>query len=405
VALTTTSVKNAKPRTKPYKLADEKGLYLEVRPNRARYWRMKYRFAGVEKRLALGVWPDVGLKQARDRRDDARRLLADGVDPGFVKQLQKASQAERAENSFEAVALEWFAKHARTWASNHSDRILRRLKSDVFPWLGTRPIAEIGAPELLRVLRRVESRGAIETAHRVLQSCGQVFRYAIATGRADRDPAADLRGALPPARQRHHASITHPREVAELLRGIDGYEGSFVTRSALKFAPLVFVRPGELRKAEWSEIDLEAGEWRISAERMKAREQHIVPLSRQATEILSELHPLTGHGQYVFPGTRSRRRPMSENTINAALRRLGYAKDEATGHGFRSTASTLLHEQGWAADVIERQLAHAERNKVRAAYNYAEHLPERRKMMQAWADYLDALRDGENAAPIRRATG
>jgi integrase len=300
------------------------------------------------------------------------------------------------------MAREWHTKFARTWASSTADVILRRLERDVFPWIGSRAIAEISAAELLAVLRRIESRGALETAHRAHQYSGQVFRYALATGRAERDPSGDLRGALPPVKSRHHASITDPKSVGELLRAISSYRGSFVVKCALRLAPLVFVRPGELRNAEWTEINLDAGEWRIPAARMKMGAPHIVPLSTQAVAILRELHALTGFGKYVFPGTRSRARPMSENTVNAALRRLDYDSDQMTGHGFRSMASTLLNEAGWHRDAIERQLAHAERDKVRAAYNYAEHLPGRRRMMQAWADYLESLEAGAEVIPLRR---
>lgn len=394
MALTDTAIRNAKPKEKPYKLADEKGLFLLVHPNGGRYWRFKYRFVGKEKLLALGVYPDVSLKEARERRDNARKQVAADIDPGQHRKALKAAKATCAENSFEIVAREWFAKHSPNWAVNHSSKILRRLERDIFPWIGNRPIGDITAPELLTVLRRIESRGALETAHRALQNCGQVFRYAVATGRAERDPSGDLRGALPPTKQIHHASITDPKAIGGLLRAIKGYQGSFITKCALQLAPLVFVRPGELRKAEWSEFDLDAAEWRIPAARMKMREQHIVPLSSRAVAILRELYALTGNGRYVFPGARTNGRPMSENTINAALRRLGYSGNEMTGHGFRSMASTILNEQGWHRDAIERQLAHAERNSVRAAYNYAEHLAERRKMMQAWADYLDGLSAG-----------
>jgi integrase len=341
---------------------------------------MDYRVNGKRKTLALGVYSDVSLKDARERRDEARKLLVNGIDPGETRKAQKADRAEDM-NTFEAVAREWFAKYSPNWVTNHANKIIRRLERDVFPWIGKRPIREINAPELLTVLRRIETRDALETAHRAMQNCGQVFRYAIATGRVERDPSADLRGALPPVKEKHYASITDPKTVRELLSAIEGYRGSFVTQCALKLAPLVFVRPGELRKAEWSEFNLEAAEWRIPAEKMKMQETHIVPLSRQAVAILRELHPLTGSGRYVFPGARTNGRPMSENTVNAALRRLGYPKDEMTGHGFRSMASTILNEQGWHRDAIERQLAHTERNAVRAAYNYAEYLPERRKMM------------------------
>lgn len=389
--LTNTAVINAKPKEKPYRLSDEKGMYLEITPTGAKYWRLKYRFAGKEKRLALGVYPDVTLKDAREKRDSARALLANGVDPGIHKQITKRAAKVAAANSFEAVAREWFTKFSTQWVASHSDKIIRRLERDIFPWLGNRPIGEIEPPELLEVLHRVEKRGAIETAHRALQNCGQIFRYAIATSRAKRDPAADLRGALTPSVEKHHPTITDPKAIGDLLRDIEGYKGSFVTKCALQLAPLVFVRPGELRKAEWSEFNLDGAEWRIPAERMKMREQLIVPLASQAVVVLRALHPLTGEGRFVFPGARSYTRPMSENTVNAALRRLGYDKEQMTGHGFRSMASTLLNEQGWNRDAIERQLAHGDRNSMRATYNFAEYLPERRKMMQAWADYLDGL--------------
>jgi integrase len=398
--LTDIATKGAKATTKAYKLSDGKGMYLEVMPTGSKYWRLKYRFGGKEKRLAIGVYPEVTLKEARDGRDAARRLLAQGIDPSAAKQLAKHAINTAATNSFEAVAREWFAKHSPNWVKSHSSKIIRRFERDIFPWVGARPIAEVSAPELLTALRRVESRGALETAHRALQDCGQVFRYAIATGRADRDPAADLRGALPPTKEKHHASVTDPKAVGALLRAIAGYKGTLITKCALSLAPLVFVRPGELRKAEWAEFDLDAAEWRIRPERMKMRVQHIVPLSSQAVAILRELHALTGGGNYVFPGARSNGRPMSENTVNAALRNLGYASNEMTGHGFRSMASTLLNEAGWNRDAIERQLAHAERDNVRAAYNYAEHIPERRKMMQAWADRLDDLARGAEVIPL-----
>lgn len=404
--LTDTAIRRAKPQAKAVKLFDGGGLYLEVNPAGGKWWRWKYRFGGKENRLSLGVYPDVSLKAAREKRDTARQQLAAGIDPGQARRAEKLAQA--GAESFEAIAREWHAKFSPGWVASHGDRILKRLEKNLFPWIGKRLIAEIKAPELLAVLRRIESRGALETAHRAMQNCGQVFRYAVATGRAERDPTGDLRGALPAPKEKHHASIIEPKRIGELLRAIDTYEGFFATKCALRLAPLVFVRPGELRKAQWREFDLDKGEWRIPAERMKMREQHIVPLSRQATAILRELEPLTNKAIpskpdapcYVFPGGRSRERPMSENAILAALRRMGYAKDEMTGHGFRSMASTLLHEQGWNHQVIERQLAHAERNAVSAAYNFAEHLPERRKMMQAWADYLDGLKASAEVIPI-----
>ncbi|MCG9060202.1 tyrosine-type recombinase/integrase [Laribacter hongkongensis] len=401
--LTDAACRNAKPGADGSlaKYSDGKGLYLLVKPV-GKYWRLDYRFGGKRKTLALGVYPSVSLKDARERRDEARKLLEGGADPGEARKAQKAAGSLNAANSFEVIAREWHAKFLPTWTVGHADKIMRRFERDVFPWLGSRPVAEIDAPTLLAVLRRIESRGAIETAHRAMQSAGQVFRYAIATGRAQRNPAADLVGALAPAIKQSFPTITDPIKIAELLRAIDGYQGTLPTLCALRLAPLVFVRPGELRKAEWSEIDLDGSTWIIPAERMKMREKHVVPLSEQAVSSLRELHPLTGGGPYVFPGARTNGRPMSENTVNAALRRLGYDKDTMTGHGFRHMASTLLNEQGWNRDAIERQMAHAERNQVRAVYNYAEYLPERRKMMQAWSDYLDALKAGTAAKPLLR---
>ena len=403
MALTAVDVKSAKPKDKPYKLADEKGLYLEVTPNGGRYWRMKYRHQGKEKRLALGTYPETSLAEARAGREEARKLLAQGIDPSAAKQEAKAAKLLAAATSFEAVAREWHTNYSPSWVPSTAARILRTLEKDVFPAIGGKPIADITAPALLAVLRKIEARGTVFSAHKARQYAGQIFRYAIATGRAERDPAADLRGALQPFRHENHAAVTEPRKVADLLRAIDGYSGQFMTACALKLAPLVFVRPGELRRAEWAEFDTSAREWRIPAEKMKMREPHIVPLSDQALAIVAALQPVTGAGKYLFPSLRTGDRCMSENTVNAALRRLGYASDEMTGHGFRSMATTLLNEQGWNRDAIERQLAHAERDQVRAAYNRAEHLPERRKMMQAWADYLDGIKKGADVVPIRRA--
>jgi len=400
--LSTAKIQNATAQKKTVRLFDGRGLYLEIAPTGSRWWRFKYRFAGKEKRISLGVYPDVGLKKARDRRDEMRKLVADGIDPSAARKQQKLMALDAAANTFEAVAREWFEKHSANWEASYSVKLLARLEANIFPWLGDRPIRDIKPPELLSVLRRVESRGVLETAHRLMNYCGNIYRYAVATGRAERDISSDLRGALPPSTPQHHASVTDPEGVAALLRAIDGYRGSNVTRYALQLAPLVFVRPGELRKAEWSEIELEAGEWRIPAERMKMKTKHIVPLSRQAVAIVRALQPLTGKQHYVFPGARSRELCMSENTVNGALRRLGWSGSEMTGHGFRSMASTLLNEQGWNRDAIERQLAHTERNSIRAAYNYAEHLPERRRMMQAWSDYLDTLKRRPDAG-VREA--
>ena len=391
-------IDKTKPQAKTVRLSDGRGMYLEISPAGGKWWRFKYRFAGKERRISLGVYPDVPLAAAREKREEARRQVAAGIDPGEQRKAAKVALIESTENTFEAIAREWFGMFSTKWVKGHADKIIRRLELNVFPWLGARPIKAITAPELLAVLRRVESRGANETAHRALQVCGRVFRYAIATGRADRDPSRDLSGALAPIQERHFASITEPLAVGELLRAIDAYKGAFVTRCALRLAPLVFVRPGELRAAQWAEFDFDKSEWRIPASRMKARVQHIVPLSTQAVAILRELQPLTGRFPFAFPSVRSRYRAMSENAITGALRRMGYTGQDMTGHGFRSMASTLLNEQGWNRDAIERQLAHGERDAVRAAYNYAEHLPERRRMMQAWADYLEKLKNGSGDA-------
>ena len=291
------------------------------------------------------------------------------------------------------MAREWFSKHAKNWKESHSSKIMARLEKDVFPWIGTKSIAYVTAPDLLACLRKVESRGKVESAHRILQNCSAIFRYAVATGRVERDPCGDLRGAIPPAKVRHHPTMTDPKKIGELLRAVDGYEGSIVVRCALQLSPLVFLRPGELRQAEWNEINIKEREWRIPAQRMKMDEQHIVPLSEQAIKILEEIKPITGSGRYVFPSGRSNSRPMSNNAVTAALRRMGFEQGTMSAHGFRSMASTLLNEQGFNRDWIERQLAHGERDKIRAAYNYAQYLPERRKMMQAWANYLDELRN------------
>ncbi len=391
--LTDAAARNAKSKDKPYKIADSAGLYLLVKTS-GKYWRMDYRFAGKRKTLAIGVYPAVSLISARQKRDEARKLLAEDVDPAIVKAINKQTKQYAAENTFKAIALEWHAKTSSTWAESTAHNIKRYLEKDIFPWLGNRVIKDIAAPELLAVLRKIESRGAHEKASRCREYAGRVFRYAIATGRADRDPSGDLRGALTPVKVKHHASITDPKLIGGLLRAIRGFSGSYITKCALQIAPLVFVRPGELRHAEWSEIDFDKSDWRIPDHKMKMNEPHIIPLSPQAIEILRSIQPLTSEGRYIFPGIHSASRPMSENTINAALRRMGYEKDEMTGHGFRSMASTLLHEHGWPHEAIERQLAHAERNKVVAAYNYAEHLPKRKEMMNWWADYLDSLAVG-----------
>jgi integrase len=403
LALTDVKIRSLKGREKPYKVADGRGLFLVITPSSSKYWRFRYRFADKEKSLSLGVYPDVSLLDAREKTREARKMLANDKDPGAEKQIKKRERKLAAGNTFEMIAREWFQKNSVQWVESHGGRILNRLEKDVFPYVGKRPITEISAPEILTVLQRIENRGAIETAHRAHQNFGQIFRYAIASGYAENDPSPHLRGALKPVKQRHHASITDPKKIGELLRTIDSYEGFFVTKCALRLAPLVFVRPGELRQAEWDEFNFETAEWRIPASKMKMRELHIVPLAKQAIEILQEVRMLTGNGKYVFPSIRTSKRPMSENTVTGALRRLGYTSEEMTGHGFRSMASTLLNEKGWNRDAIERQLAHAERNNIRAAYNYAEYLPERRKMMQEWADYLDGLKTGAEIISLNKS--
>jgi integrase len=374
-----------------HKLFDGGGLYLEIHANGSKYWRLKYRYAGKERRLALGVFPAVSLAEARNRRDDARRLLRDGIDPASARTAVKAQQAP-VDNTFGAVAAEWLRRREQHEGLAEVTTAKTRWFLSLAEALNDKPAEAITAPDVLMILRKLEENGNIDTAHRVKQKIGQVLRYAVATGRAQYDVTAALRGALVPLRHKHRAALTKPAEAGRLLRAIETHRGQPTTRAALQLSALTFVRPGELRRAEWSEIDLDACEWRIPAEKMKMRAAHIVPLSRQATAILRALQPLTGSGRYVFPSLRGASRCMSENTVNVAIRDLGFGPAEMTAHGFRSMASTLLNEQGWNRDAIERQLAHAERDTVRAAYNYAEHLPERRKMMQAWADYLDRLR-------------
>ncbi len=404
VPLSDAKIRNAKPQAKEVKYFDGGGLFLLVTPTGGRLWRLKYRHAGKEKQLALGSYPEVSLADAREKRDAARKQIAAGIDPGETRKAEKRTGSENAANTFEAVAREWHARQKGVWTEGHAERTMQRLERDVFRCIGARPISEITAPELLTVFRRIESRGAHETAHRARFVCGQVFRYAVATGRAERDPAADLKGALTPLKVRHHAAITDPKEVASLLRAIDGYQGSFVVKCALQLAPLTIVRPGELRQAEWAEIDLDAAEWNIPAERMKMKVAHLVPLSAQAVTILRELQGLTGNSRYVFPSGRSFARPMSNNAVNAALRRMGFDKDEMTGHGFRAMARTILDEVLQVrVDFIEHQLAHAVKDPNGRAYNRTAHLSERRKMMQLWADYLDGLKSGAKVIPLRRA--
>ena len=384
------------------KLSDDRGLQLWIYADGRKYWRLRYWVAGKEKSLSLGVYPEVSLRQARTRRDAERQRLAAGLDPSAERRADKLRAKLAAENSFEAVAREWYGKQVHTWVAHHAADVLRRLEHNIFPTLGARPIAQIEAPELLAAVRRIEERGAYDLAHRVLQVCGQVFRYGIATGRCTRDLAADLRGALTPHVKKNQAAV-RPEELPDLLRAIATYDklGERQTLLALQLMVLTFVRTGELIGALWSEIDLEAGLWFIPAERMKAGTEHLVPLARQAVAILQELKALGGGSRFVFPG-RNRDKPISNNTMLFALYRLGY-KGKMTGHGFRAVASTVLNEQGWRADVIERQLARCERNEVRGAYNRAEYLAERARMMQAWADHVDALAKGAKVLPFKAA--
>ena len=394
MSLSESAVRNAGGREKPYKLHDERGLFLLVQPSGSRYWRFKYYFHGIEKLLSLGVYPDVRLSDARAKRDEARRQIAAGIDPSLKRRTEKDAR----ENTFGAIAAEWLEGKKNVLTQSSWERDRDQLLKIVGPYLASRPIAEIRPAELLAVLRRLEKRGVLDTAYRVRAVCGRVFRYAIATGRAEHDISAALKGALTPKRSHSYPAVTDPNEVGQLLRAIEDYDGQKTTHAALRLAPYVFVRPGELRGAEWREFDLAHQEWRIPPARMKMKELHIVPLATQVVDILGELARWTGTYRFVFPAIGKRERPLSENTLNAALRRIGYSRDEMTGHGFRTIASTLLNELGANPDVIELQLAHKERNKVRAAYNRAQRLSERRALMQTWADFLDGLRSGRSPA-------
>lgn len=402
MALTDTAIRNAKPKDKPFKMGDDKGLYLLVQPAGGKLWRFDYRHGGKRKTLALGSYPDVSLAEARGRRDDARRQVANGVDPSDVRKAEKAAKVEAGANTFEALAREWMATKGREWSASYASKTLSAMERHAFPAIGKRPLVDIVAPDLLAMLRAIECRGTVDMAHRIQQNCGGIWRYAIATGRATYDPVPSLKGALSTVKQEHYAALTDPAEFGQLLRDIEGYRGEVVTKAAMQLLALTFQRTQETRYAEWSQFDMDAALWRIPAHVMKMKEAHLVPMSRQAIEVLERLRPLTGGGRLVFPSPVNRERPISENTVVYALARMGY-KGRMTGHGFRSVASTLLNEQGFRHDVIERQLAHAERNQVRAAYNRAEYLSERTAMMQQWADYLDSLKAAGTVVPIRRA--
>lgn len=389
MSLSDPSIRRAKPTDKSFKLFDERGLFLLVTPTGGKLWRFKYRINGKEKLISLGGYPDVSLADARDCRDAARKRVAAGIDPSEERRAARAA----TEDTFEAIGREWFEKFKTQWTEGHRRTVLSRMKDNLFPFIGSKPIRDIAAPEVLAALRRIEARKANETARRVRQICGQVFRYAVVTGRADRDPSADLRGALAPVEVRNHAAITEPKKLGALLRVLDGYEGTLVVKCALRLAPLVFVRPGELRQAQWSEIDLDAAEWTIPGWRMKMGQTLTVPLAKQAVAALRELQPVTGDGKYVFPSGRGAARPMSNNAVLAALRRCGIEKSEMSGHGFRATARTILdevlHER---VDLIEHQLGHAVKDPNGRAYNRIAFLKDRTEMMQRWADYLDSLK-------------
>jgi integrase len=403
--LTDMQVLKSKPKGKRVTLFDGGGLFLLVTPSGGKLWRFKYRYEEKAKLLSFGAYPEISLAEARQRRDEARKQLAHGIDPGAVRKAQKQAVTEEAE-TFEVIAREWHTKFTPTWTPGHAVKLLSAMTRDLFPWLGARPIKDLKAPELLACLRRIESRGTLETTHRVRGILGQIFRYAVATGRAERDPAHDLIGAIPQAKEQHFAAITNPKEVGALLRAIDDYTGSFVVRCALKLSPLLFVRPGELRHAEWAEIDLDEAVWLIPGHKMKMKEDHLVPLCNQAIEIFEELKALTGDGRFVFPSERSSARPMSNNALLAALRRMGYAKEAMTPHGFRAMARTILDEVlQIRPDIIEHQLAHAVRDPLGRAYNRTAHLAERQKMMQTWADYLGGLKAGAVVVPFKTVKG
>lgn len=398
--LSDTSIKNAKPNPdKDYKLYDEKGMYVLIHKNGGRYFRLKYRINGKEKVLALGTYPETSLKEAREKRDTAKKQISDGIDPSITRKIEKAGAIE---NTFKAIAEDFLMTKQQEWSASHHRHIKECFERDVYPWMGNTPLKSLTAIEVLTTLKRITARGALETAARTKQFIGQAIRYGIATGRAERDVTQDLRGALPSPPKGHYPAITESKPLAQLLKDIDAYQGSFVIRTALQLQPLLFARPANLAMAEWSEFDLNAAEWRIAADKMKMGEAHIVPLSQQAIALLKDIHPLTGNSKYVFASNQSKTtKHMNAGSIGVSLRRMGYQGIHTT-HGFRTTASTILHEQGYHSDMIERQLSHAERNKVKAAYNRAQHLPERRMMMQAWADYLDKLKNETNVIPLQK---
>ena len=391
--LTATQVKEAKPRDKQYKLSDGEGMFLLVKPNGGKYWRLKYRIDGKEKQLALGIYPQVSLKDARELRFAARKEISNQKDPAFERKLEKRERLSAAANSFRVVAEEWFDAKISDKSESHKTRTRRLLEKDLFPSLASRPINEITAKELLSVLRKIEKRGAIDTAHRAKQTVGHAFKFGIASGICERDPSNDLAGALKSRTKKHHAAIIEPIEVGKLLNSIDGYQGGMVVRTALKLSPYLFVRSGELRHMQWDEINWKEARWELPAEKMKMKRPHVVPLARQSIALLESIYQLTGRGRYVFPSERGRSRAMSDNAIRSALRTMGYDNETMTPHGFRAMARTLLDEQlGFRVDIIEHQLAHAVKDPTGRAYNRTTHMAERIEMMQRWADYLDTLK-------------
>lgn len=416
--LTDKAVQAIQPKEKQQALSDGDGLTLIIKPNGTKLWWLRYRFDNKAKTLSLGIYPVVSLKEAREHAFSARKLIANGVDPSEFKQSAKAERLRPADSTvpvgetFESVAREWFEKFSKSnnWEKSHSSKILGRLEKDVLPWIGQRPIKDITAPELLSVMRRIEARGALETAHRALSECGRIFRYAVASGHAERDPSGDLKGALPPYKKdKHFAAVTDPKKVGDLLRDIEAYSGTVIVRCAFALSPRLFLRPGELRKMQWDWIDFDEAMLTIPSSGHKTGKKtqapHLVPLSRQALEILDEVLPLTGKDKYVFPGARDKNRPMSDNAVRSAMRRLGWTGDEMTPHGFRAMASTILDNMGYKQEWLERQLAHDEQNKVKAAYKrdlYLMYLPERKTMMQEWSNYLDSLRDGAQIVPFKQ---
>lgn len=403
MALTNTAIRNAKPTDKPFKLYDEKGLFLQVTPSGGKWWRLKFRFGGKEKLLSLGVYPDVTLAQARERRDDAKKQLAIDIDPSESRKSDKATKKLNSANSLELVTREWAVSYFKNKTASHQQRTVKRLETYIFPWLGNKPISEITAPQILEVIKRIESLNKLETAHRTLQATSQVFRYAVQTGRALRDPCVDLRGALPATVVKHMAAFTEPKEIAELLRAIDGFTGSFTVQTALRLSPLVFTRPSELRTAKWADIDLEANEWRYRVSKTKT--MHLVPLSTQAAKLFTDMKPVSGHGEFVFQGGHDPKKPMSSAAINAALKRMGYdTQQDITAHGFRAMARTILHERlNIDPHVIEHQLAHKVPDALGAAYNRTKFLEQRKLMMQQWADYLEELKAGAKVFPFKQA--